>query len=281
MDIFKDGLNFDIGEILSFLIQVGLKIGLLILAFIIFVPIGKKIIEKVIQRAGKNEKLTPNRVKTLEKLLINAFSYVMIFIFILMLFGIFNFDIGPLLAGAGIIGLAIGFGAQGLVSDIVTGFFILLERQIEIDDYITSGGYDGIAEEVGLRTTKIRSFDGTLNFVPNRLLEGVANHSRGNMRALVDIGISYDDNIDAAITVLEQICAEFQEDERFKDGPNALGVQGLGASDVVLRVVGQTENGLQFACQRDMLKRIKIAFDEAGIEIPYPHQVNVEKHLSN
>lgn len=277
MDIFKNGLNFDIGGLLDDVIPVVLQIGLLILAFIIFVPIGKKVIEKTIQHAGKNEKLSPSRVKTLEKLLINVFSYVMIFVFILMIFGAFNLDIGPLLAGAGIIGLAIGFGAQGLVSDVVTGFFILLERQIEIDDYVTSGGYDGIVEEVGLRTTKIRSFDGTLNFVPNRLLEGVSNHSRGNMRALVDIGISYDDSIDEAISVLERVCVEFQEDERFKDGPNALGVQGLGASDVVLRVVGQTENGSQFACQRDMLKRIKLAFDEAGIEIPYPHQVNVEK----
>ncbi|WP_430786244.1 mechanosensitive ion channel family protein [Virgibacillus flavescens] len=277
MDIFKNGLNFDVGALLSIAIPIALKIGLLILAFIIFVPIGKKIVEKTIQRAGKNEKLSPGRVKTLEKLIVNVFSYAMIFVFFVMLFAIFAIPVAPLLAGAGIIGLAIGFGAQGLVSDVVTGFFILLERQMEIDDYVTSGGYDGIVEEVGLRTTKIRSFDGTLNFVPNRLLEGVANHSRGNMRALVDIGISYDDNIDKAITVLERVCAEFQLDERFKDGPNPIGVQGLGSSDVVLRVVGQTENGLQWACERDMRKQIKIAFDEAGIEIPYPHQVNVDK----
>ncbi|ASK63645.1 mechanosensitive ion channel protein [Virgibacillus phasianinus] len=275
MDIFKNGLNIDIGGILSDVIPTVLQIGLVILAFIIFVPIGKKIIEKTIQKAGNNQKLSPGRVKTLEKLLINVFSYVMIFVFIIMIFGIFNIPLGPLLAGAGIIGLAIGFGAQGLVSDIVTGFFILLERQIEIDDYITSAGYDGIVEEVGLRTTKIRSFDGTLNFVPNRLLEGVSNHSRGNMRALVDIGISYEDNIDEAIIVLEQVCAEFQEDERFKDGPNALGVQGLGTSDVILRVVGQTVNGEQFGCERDMRKRIRVAFDEADIKVPYPHQVNI------
>ncbi|ASN05917.1 mechanosensitive ion channel family protein [Virgibacillus necropolis] len=277
MDIFKEGLNFDIGGILSIALPVVLKILLLIIAFIVFVPIGKKVIEKTIQKAGKSEKLSPGRVKTLEKLLVNVFSYVMIFVFFVMLFAIFAIPIAPLLAGAGIVGLAIGFGAQGLVSDVVTGFFILLERQMEIDDYVTSGGYDGIVEEVGFRTTKIRSFDGTLNFVPNRLLEGVANHSRGNMRALVDIGISYEDNIDEAIAVLERVCAEFQEDERFKDGPNALGVQGIGASDIVLRVVGQTENGLQFACERDMRKRIKLAFDEAGVDIPYPHQVNVEK----
>ncbi|WP_099157925.1 mechanosensitive ion channel family protein [Virgibacillus ndiopensis] len=279
MDIFKDGLNFNIGGLLNDVLPVALKIVLLILAFIIFVPIGKKIIERTIQRAGNNEKLSPGRVKTLEKLLINLFSYVMIFVFIIMLFAIFSIPIGPLLAGAGIIGLAIGFGAQGLVSDIVTGFFILLERQIEVDDYVTAGGFDGICEEVGLRTTKIRSFDGTLNFVPNRQIAGVANHSRGNMRALVDIGISYDDNIDEAIVVLEQICTEFQTDDRFKDGPNVLGVQSLGSSDVVLRVVGQTENGEQFGCERDMRKRIKEAFDINNIEIPFPHQVFVQKEM--
>lgn len=277
MDIFTDGLNVDIAGILETIFPVALQILLLIIAFVIFIPIGKKIIEKTIQKSGKSEKLSPGRVKTLEKLLVNLFSYVMIFVFILMLFGTFDINIGPLIAGAGIIGLAIGFGAQGLVSDIVTGFFILLERQIEIDDYVTSGGYDGIVEEVALRTTKIRSFDGTLNFIPNRLLVGVSNHSRGNMRALVDIGISYFDNIDEAITVLEKVCAEFQNDERFKDGPNALGVQGIGTSDVILRVVGQTENGLQWACERDMRKRIKMSFDEAGIEVPLPHQINIEK----
>lgn len=271
MEIF--GIDVD----LSNLINIGLKIGLLILAFIVFIPIGKKVIERTINKAGSNQKITESRVKTLEKLLVNLFSYVMIFVFIVMLFAIFAIPIGPLLAGAGVVGLAIGFGAQGLVSDVVTGFFLLLERQVEVDDYITAGGYDGIVEELGLRTTKIRSFNGTLNFVPNREIIGVANHSRGNMRALVDIRISYDENIDEAISILEKVCAEFQQDNRFKDGPNPIGVQGLGSSEVVLRVVGQTENGEQFGSQRDMLKRIKEAFDEANIEIPFPHQVNIQK----
>src|SRR5690625_6067046 len=128
-------------------------------------------------------------MKTLEKLLANVFSYTMIFIYIVMFFAALGIVCGPLIAGAGVIGLAISFGAQGLVSDIVTGFFIILEQQLEIDDYVTTAGYDGVVEEIGLRTTKIRSFDGTLNYVPNRYIEGVANHSRGNMQALVDIGI--------------------------------------------------------------------------------------------
>lgn len=275
MDIF--GISFDISNILGIIIPIALKIGFLILAFIIIKPVGKKIIEKTIQKAGKLEKISPSRVKTLEKLIINLFSYVMIFLFIVMIFAVFNIPIAPLLAGAGIVGLAVGFGAQGIVSDVVTGFFILLERQLEIDDYVTVGEFDGIVEEVGLRTTKIRSFDGTLNFVPNRFIEGVANHSRGNMRALVDIGISYNDHIDKAITVLEKVCADFQSDERFKEGPDVLGVQDIGSYDTVLRVVGQTENGLQWACERDMRQHIKEAFDTNDIVIPYPHQVYVQE----
>ncbi|APC47142.1 mechanosensitive ion channel protein [Virgibacillus halodenitrificans] len=267
------GMEIDVAKIVGILIQ----IGILIIAFLIVVPIGKKIIEKTLQRAAQSRKASPGRMKTLEKLLANVFSYIMIFIFIVMFFATLGVEIGPLIAGAGVIGLAVAFGAQGLVSDIVTGFFILLEQQLEIDDYVTTAGYDGIVEEIGLRTTKIRSFDGTLNYVPNRYIEGVANHSRGNMRALVDIGISYDDNIDGAITVLEKVCAEFQLDERFKDGPNAIGVQSIGSSDIVLRVVGQTENGLQWACERDMRKRIKEAFDEANIDIPFPHHVLIQK----
>ncbi|TFJ94496.1 mechanosensitive ion channel family protein [Lentibacillus salicampi] len=276
MEIF--GIDISPAGLLETVVPAVLKIGLLILAFIILLPIGKKLIKKAINKAGSNQKIAPTRVKTLEKLLQNLFAYVMFFVFVLMLFGIFNIPLGPLLAGAGIIGLAIGFGAQGLVSDVVTGFFILLERQLEIDDYVTTAGYDGIVEEIGLRTSKIRSFDGTLNFVPNRYIEGVANHSRGNMRALVDISIRYNDNVDEAINVLEQVCAEFKEDDRFKEGPDAIGVQSFGSTDIVLRVVGQTENGLQWECERAMRKQIKAAFDHAGIETPFPQQITIRNN---
>ncbi|MGM8213097.1 mechanosensitive ion channel family protein [Virgibacillus sp. W0430] len=271
MEIF--GIEIDLAKI----IEVLWHIGILIIAFVIAVPIGRKIIERTIRKIGEKRASSQGRMKTLEKLLANVFTYVMLFIFIVMFLATLGVEIMPIIAGAGIVGLAIAFGAQGLVSDMVTGFFILLEQQIEIDDYVTTAGYDGIVEEVGLRTTKIRSFDGTLNYVPNRYIEGVANHSRGNMRALVDIGINYENDIDHAIEVLEVICSEFQEDERFKEGPNAIGVQSIGSSDIVLRVVGQTENGMQWACERDMRKRIKEAFDEANIDIPFPHHVVIQK----
>lgn len=276
MNLFGYELPWDT-VIQPFLLGIG-KIILLFIVYAIIKPIGNKMISKAMKRMESQQKITQGRSKTLEKLLQNVFSYFLIFLFIVTVFGILHIPIGPLLAGAGIIGLAIGFGAQGLVSDIVTGFFILLERQVDVDDYITTAGFSGIVEEVGLRTTQVRGFDGTLHYLPNRNITAVSNHSRGNMRALVDIGISYDENIDEAMTVLQRVCDEMQgQDERIKDGPNVIGVQSLGASDVVLRVICKTENMQQWAVERDLRKRLKVALDEANIEIPFPHQVFINK----
>ncbi len=277
MNLVEEGFKFNPSVLLDWLITVGGQIVVLLIAFAIISPIGKKAIQVAIERMSSQRKLSEGRSQTLEKLSVSIFSYTLLFILIIMLLGAVGINIGPLLAGAGIVGLAIGFGAQGLVSDVVTGFFLLLERQVEVSDYVTAGGYDGIVEEVGIRTTKIRGFDGTLNFVPNRNIEGVANHSRGNMRALVDIGIGYDENIDAAMDVLKEVADEFSKDPRFKEGPSVLGVQSLGSSDVVIRILGKTENMEQFGVERDLRKAMKEALDQAGIEIPYPHQVYVEK----
>lgn len=275
--MFADDLQIDWGHLLELIITYGIKILILIIALLIIAPIGRKIISTSLRKSSSNQKISPSRMETLEKLLLNMFHYVLIFVFIIMFFGIIEQPIGPLLAGAGVVGLAIGFGAQGLVSDIVTGFFILLEKQIDVGDYVTAAGYDGIVEEVGLRTTQIRGFDGTLHFVPNREIAGVSNHSRGNMRALVDIGISYHDNIDEAVKLLQGICREFEQDERFVEGPEALGVQEIGSSEVVLRVIGKTKNMEQWGAERDMRKRIKETFDNHNILIPYPHQVIIQR----
>ncbi len=269
MDIF--GLHFDIE--VEKLIKLVLRLVTLIVAFSIFLPLGKKMISATIHKMSLTRKTKPGRIKTLDKLLLNIFSYVMIFIFIGTLLSLFGVSIGPLIAGAGVVGLAIGFGAQGLVSDVVTGFFILLEQQMEVDDYVTVAGIDGVVEEIGLRTTKVRAFDGTLNYLPNRIIENVANHTRGNMRALVDIGISYYNDVDQAIHVLERVCEDFQQDERFKEGPNAIGVQNIDGTNVVLRIIGQVENGLQWECERDIRKAVKVAFDDANIELPLNYQV--------
>ncbi|MET3729205.1 small conductance mechanosensitive channel [Fictibacillus halophilus] len=254
------------------------KFLLIIVMFLVIRSIGRRVINRMFDKAATHRKMSSGRIITLQKLVVNLFSYVLIFVFAGILFKQFGLEIGTLIAGAGVVGLAIGFGAQGLVSDVVTGFFILLEKQMEVGDYVTIGGVDGIVEEVGLRTTHIRAFDGTLNYMPNREISTIANHTRGNMRALVDIGIAYEENIDKALVVLQDACDKVKENNpSIMEGPNVLGVHMLGSSDVVIRIISKTINGEQWAVERELRKALKEALDANGIEIPYPHQVNVEK----
>lgn len=231
-----------------------LKLIAITIVFLLVRAIGKKVIERSFEKMSERENATRGRMLTLKSLTVNVFSYVLIFIFVVMLLEAVNIHATALLAGAGVVGLAIGFGAQGLVSDVVTGFFLLLEKQLDVDDYVTTGTFSGIVESVGLRTTQIRGFDGTLHYVPNREITSLSNHSRGNMRALIDIGISYDDDIDKAISVLEKVCERVAAtNENIVEGPNVIGVQGLGASDVVLRVVGKAKNGEQWGDRKSVV----------------------------
>lgn len=277
-----DFIDIDWGHLL---VEAGIiaaqVIGILI-AFVIVRAIGKKLINRSFDRLTKKGDVTNGRALTLRALSENVFSYALIFILVATLFNIFGLSVASLIAGAGIVGLAIGFGAQGLVSDVVTGFFLLLEKQIDVNDYVTVGAIDGVVESVGLRTTQIRSFDGTLNFIPNRDITTVSNHSRGNMRALVDIGVSYDENIDEAMAVLKTVCEKVAKDNAaIVEGPDVIGVQAFGASDVTLRIIAKAKSGEQWGVERELRKAIKEALDANSIEIPFPHQVTIHKGLGN
>ncbi|NJP39182.1 mechanosensitive ion channel family protein [Alkalicoccus luteus] len=259
-------------------LTVGMQLIGILIVFFIARAVGRRLITSGFAKMSAQRNISEARTQTLEKLALNVFSYILIFILITLIVGIFEYDVTALIAGAGIIGLAIGFGAQGLVSDIVTGFFILLERQIDVGEYVTIAGMDGVVEEVGLRTTKVRGFDGTVHFIPNREIGSLSNHSRSNMQAIVDISISYDDNIDEAVRVMQAVCDRIAaEEEAIVEGPDVLGVQSLGDSDVVIRILGKTVNMEQWAVERKLRKALREALDENGIEIPFPHQVNLYK----
>ncbi|RFB12547.1 mechanosensitive ion channel family protein [Bacillus sp. HNG] len=249
----------------TLLIEVGIiafKIIGIFIAFLIVKKIGNKVIDRTFTRLQDKQNISLGRAHTLQKLMENILSYVLIFMLVASIFGIFNIPVASLIAGAGVVGLAIGFGAQGLVSDVVTGFFLLLEKQIDVNDYVTLGALDGVVESVGLRTTQIRGFDGTLHYIPNRDIKSVSNHSRGNMRALVDIKIAYDENIDQAIIVMQEACEQVAANNpAIVDGPNVIGVQEIGTSDIVLRVIAKTVNGEQWEVERQLRKAIKEAFD--------------------
>jgi moderate conductance mechanosensitive channel len=259
-----------------------LKLAAIFIIFLIVRAAGGRLISKSFDTFEQRENISSARANTLKSLTANVFSYLLIFIVTVTVLQIFGIQATAILAGAGVVGLAIGFGAQGLVSDVVTGFFLLLEKQIDVGDYVTAASFSGIVEQVGLRTTQIRGFDGTLHFVPNREITSLSNHSRGNMRALVDIGISYDDDIDKAIQVLQEACDIVKAgNEAIVEGPNVIGVQTLGSSDVVLRIIAKTQNMEQWGVERDLRKALKEALDANGIEIPYPHQVYIEKTGNN
>src|SRR5699024_11954666 len=133
--------------------------------------------------------------------MLSTLSYTLGFIVIVVVLCIFGLPIGGLIAGAGVVVLAVGFGAQGIVSDVVTGFFILTEKWADVDDYVITGGFDGVVEEIGLTTTQIRDYDGILHFILNCNIENLSNYSRVDIRALVDLRISYNHNSDAATSI--------------------------------------------------------------------------------
>lgn len=180
-------------------------------------------------------------------------------------------NVTAIIAGAGVASLAIAFGAQGLVSDVVTGFFILLERQLDVGDNITIDPVNGIVENLGLRTTQVRDFDGTLHFIPNRQITVVSNHSRGNMRVLIDISISPTADTEKAMQIINHVCAnEKASNPNIIDTPTVLGVESTDGSTQIIRVVGTAVNGEQFNVQRGLLKAIREALLEAGIDLPLP-----------
>lgn len=187
-----------------------------------------------------------------------------------------NIELGPYIAGLGIVGVALGFGAQDLVKDFLSGVFMLLEDQYGVGDVIDAGQATGTVEGISLRTTRIRSVDGTLWFVPNGEVRALGNMSQGWARALLDVGVAYDTDVDHAQDVIRGV-AETMADEdefapKFLDAPSVWGVQNLGPDSVDIRLVIQTTPGDQWAIGRELRRRIKMALDENGIEIPFPQR---------
>src|SRR5699024_10269840 len=186
--------------------------------------------------------------------------------------------IGGLIAGAGVVGFVVGFGAQGIVSDVVTGCFILTGNWSNADDNVITGCLDGVVVEIGLITTYIIDYDGIMHFITNGNIDNLSNYSRGNMRARVDMDISYNHNADEAISIAKDVCNQMADDEDIVEVPIVSGIEMIENQEMVLRVSAQTKNMMQWDIQRKLWKALKEAFDKNGIEMPSHHQVNVIKN---
>lgn len=248
---------------------------IIILAFIVR-NIGYKVIDTIFRdKKALPIKLTTNRrEQTLKNLSKNVLSYVLVFIVIMMILDTFDVPIRTMLAGAGVAGLAIGFGAQSLVRDVIAGFFIIFEDQFSVGDYIETGKIEGDVEVIGLRTTKLRSFYGQTYVIPNGSIEVVTNYSASNGFSMVEINIPYESDIVKVEKMIDDILLTLPGKYDFFIGtPEINGVQALELSNYVIRIRAETEPVMQWAGARAIRKEVKEHLFERGIEIPSPRMV--------
>ncbi|MGL4874715.1 MAG: mechanosensitive ion channel family protein [Clostridium sp.] len=259
-------------EFIDRIVAIGLKIVLVIFLMFLTIKIGNKIIKKFVENQSKEKGLkfsmSPQKAITIGEVLKSVLKYAVYFVgAAIMLEELFG---GISLTFASMGGLAVGFGAQSLVQDLINGFFILFEDQYGVGDYVTIGKFDGIIESIGIRTTILKAFTGDLHLIPNGTIKEVTNHSRNNIRFIVDIDIAYEEDIDNALNVITKTCKKFdKENEEVPQPIEIWGVTDLGNSGVTIRIVGFSIPMYQWAMERKLRKEIKQAMDREGIEIPY------------
>ena len=214
------------------------------------------------------------QVRTLAPLLSGVITTVLIVIAAMMTLSEFGVEIGPLIAGAGIVGLAVGFGAQTLVKDFLTGIFLVMEDTVSVGDIIGIGQFGGVVEEMSLRTIKLRDFDGTLHVFPYSEAQVIHNRTKSFSFAVFDLSVDYSADIPRAIEVMKQTGAELRVDPAFApmilDDIEVVGVDQLADSAVMLKARIKTHPAKQWSVKREYLQRVKAAFDQAGVVIPFP-----------
>lgn len=232
--------------------------------------LARRTVAKLLARSGNEA-----RAKTLTPIAQTLVGAAVLGVGIVVGLQQFGLDLTAVIAGAGVLGLAIGFGAQELVRDVISGFFMIFDGVIETGDFITTDQATGQIQAIGIRMTQVRSFDGTLWYVPNGKLQTVGNNSRQWTRAVANVGLAYEQDAARGLEVLQQVGEAWAKDnpELCIEAPVAQGVLALGDSSVNVRLVGKVKAAEHWGIERAWLKRIKEEFDAQGIEIPFPRNV--------
>lgn len=224
------------------------------------------------ERAGEALK----RVTTLSKLLRQGVLILVVALAILMVLQEVGVSIAPVLASAGIAGLAVGFGAQNLVRDVISGFFLILENQVRVDDVAIVNGTSGVVEEINFRTLVLRDLSGVAHIFPNGTIQTLSNMTKGWSAYVFDIGVAYKEDTDRVVALIEGVVAEMREDPQWSvailDDVEVFGVDKFADSAVVIKGRVRTYPSKQWAVGREFLRRIKQRFDAEGVEIPFPHR---------
>lgn len=246
---------------------------ILILAVILVLTITRKILLTLVDKSFTNNKkkdnYSENRMHTLRTLTKNAVQYTLFFIGIYSILTILGVPVGSLIAGAGIAGIAIGLGAQGFINDVLTGFFIIYERQLDVGDHVVIDNIEGIVNDIGLRTTRIKSFNGTMNYIPNRQILIVSNLSRGNQLVVVDIRVDPTDDIDHIMDIMKSINEkQIINITDIRSEPTIVGLVDLGSGNFAIRSNVYAVSGSQFGVKTQMMTAYIEALTKAGIKLP-------------
>ena len=254
---------------------------LTILLIFIIAKIILYLLNKIIKRSftplkkSKNYQMKIQRANTLIPLLQNISRYVIYFIASAMALKKFGVDTTAIIASAGVVGLAVGFGAQSFVKDVISGAFIFFEGTVSVGDTITVGEHSGTVEAINLRNIHLRKFSGELRVIPNGEVSNFGNFNKGFMRAVVEVGVAYEQDVEKGMKALEKIADKWVEENKdiVLEPPVVQGINSLGSSDVVLRIAIKVKTTTHWGAERELKRRIKNEFDKTGIEIPFPRQV--------
>jgi len=274
-ELSKNGQYWIINELPGLLIA-------LVLFFLAFKIIGfslKKLKRTLLNRADKDDKVdtaeAEKRIITLTSIIHGLIKIILWVIFIMIILQKFGINIAPILAGAGIIGLAVGFGAQELVRDFISGFFIILENHIRSGDVAIINGTGGLVEKIEFRTTTLRDFSGVVHIFQNGKISNISNMTKDWSAMVFDIGVAYKENPQVVMDLMKQVGDELQNDPEFKDKiiepMEIFGLDKFADSAIIIKARLKTKPIQQWSVGREYRKRLKYAFDQHNIEIPFPH----------
>ncbi|KPJ52093.1 MAG: hypothetical protein AMJ37_03560 [Dehalococcoidia bacterium DG_18] len=260
----------------------GVRIFIIILvSLILYIALRKlapRLLKFAIKKKGEGKKAEEEldkRIKTLSRIFVSLGAVLIIVAAVFMILAEIGINITPYLAGLGIAGIAVGFGAQSLVRDIIGGIFVIIEDQYNVGDVVRTGGITGIVEAINLRRTILRDLDGIVHFIPNGESGVASNFTREWSRVNLNVSVAYGTDLDHAISVINRVCAEMAEEPYWKElilkTPEVLRVDNLGDSGIEIKILGDTKPIRQWETMGELRKRIKKVFDEEGIEIPWPH----------
>lgn len=247
----------------------GLRVGAIVIAALVLGRLAALLVDRLFHPpAGAKKFLEEKRARTLSALLKTILRYTIYFLAAILVLQEFSIDTTSIIAGAGVIGLAIGVGAQGLVKDFITGFFIILEDQYAVGDYIVSDTMAGTVEEITFRVTKLRDANGILHIIPNSSVTRVSNYTRGHMQAVINIPVSYEADINQVLSLLEEAAREIAAMTEVLDGPKVVGVVDMKPGEVILRVVAKTVPLEQVKVETAYRRKALTLFEAARIPLP-------------